>query len=243
MPASSGLYRIKHGRVLGGLQRASALIFIAYIAACSTCGNIAAVAATTATAPTTPTEPTTMELAPAHSATPGGPSEELQRHINQNLIMSPELELGSSFAAASAAALTAPHPVSSAAAAAASASASPFSPSSSSTTSGSSITSFDSNSLIDDKRLPQSTHQHQHQLQQQQQQLQQWTTSTTLFAGRQLCRVAAIWAGVPFLCLCFSFSVLAFFFLYFLFFSGCQLSRNWHMDISNFSMSASRKIK
>ncbi|EDW08963.2 uncharacterized protein LOC6579131 isoform X1 [Drosophila mojavensis] len=167
MPASSGLYRIKHGRVLGGLQKASALIFIAYIAAYSTCGNIAAVAATAATAPTTPTEPTTMELAPAHSATSGGPSEELQRHINQNLIMSPELELGSSFAAASAAALTAPHPVSSAAVAAA-ASASPSSPSSSSSASGSSITSFDSNSLIDDKRLPQSTHQlQQHQLEQQ----------------------------------------------------------------------------
>lgn len=39
MPASSGLYRIKHGRVLGGWQKTSAFIFIAYIAACSTCGK------------------------------------------------------------------------------------------------------------------------------------------------------------------------------------------------------------
>lgn len=38
MPASSGLYRIKHGRVLG-LQKTSTFIFIAYIAACSTCGK------------------------------------------------------------------------------------------------------------------------------------------------------------------------------------------------------------
>lgn len=40
MPASSGLYRIKHGRVLDRLQKPAALIFIiAYIAACGICGK------------------------------------------------------------------------------------------------------------------------------------------------------------------------------------------------------------
>lgn len=107
-----------------------------------------------------------MALAPAHSATSGGPSEELQRHINQNLIMSPAQELGSSFAAASAAALTAPQSASAAASSSSSLS------SSSSSASGSSITSFDSNNLIDDKRLPQSPHQHQQHQQQQLEQLQ-----------------------------------------------------------------------
>ncbi|KAH8306914.1 hypothetical protein KR044_000974 [Drosophila immigrans] len=140
MPASSGLYRIKHGRVLAALQKTSAFILIAYIAACSTCVE----AATT--------------MAPGqqeHSATSSGSqSEALQRHINQNLIMS-QPQLASSFAAASAAALTAPEQRST----------------SSSSSSGSSITSFDSNNLIDDKRLPQ---QHElpqlhHQQQQQQQ--------------------------------------------------------------------------
>ncbi|EDW61644.2 sialoadhesin isoform X1 [Drosophila virilis] len=153
MPASSGLYRIKHGRVLGSVQKTSALIFIAYIAACSICGYMAA-AEEAAT------------VAPEHSATSGSssssssPSEELQRHINQNLIMSPAL--GSSFAAASAAALTAPQPPV----------ASSFATSSSSS-SGSSITSFDSNNLIDDKSLPQPPHQQQQHLEQLQLQHQQ----------------------------------------------------------------------
>ncbi|XP_064542988.1 uncharacterized protein dpr13 [Drosophila montana] len=153
MPASSGLYRIKHGRVLGSVQKTSALIFIAYIAACSICGYMAA-------AEEAPT------MAPEHSATSGSsgssssPSEELQRHINQNLIMSPAL--GSSFAAASAAALTAPQlPVATSLA------------TSSSSSSGSSITSFDSNNLIDDKRLPQPPHQQQQHLEQLQLQHQQ----------------------------------------------------------------------
>jgi len=40
MPASSGLYRIKNGRVLDRLQKPAALIFIiAYIAACGICGK------------------------------------------------------------------------------------------------------------------------------------------------------------------------------------------------------------
>ncbi|XP_001986570.2 uncharacterized protein LOC6559933 [Drosophila grimshawi] len=149
MPASIGLYRIKHGRVLGSVQKKSALIFIAYIAACSTCGYMAAAEAAT-----------TMRPTATHSATSRSPSEELQRHINQNLIMSPAL--GSSFAAASAAALTASQQRSS------SSSASSYS----SPPSGSSIKSFDSNNLIDDKRLPQPPHEQQQQ-QQQQQQLEQ----------------------------------------------------------------------
>lgn len=101
-------------------------------------------------------------MAPEHSATSGSssPSEELQLHINQNLIMSPAL--GSSFAAASAAALTAPQPSIASSLA-----------TSSSSSSGSSITSFDSNNLIDDKRLPLPPHQQQQHLEQLQVQHQQ----------------------------------------------------------------------
>ncbi|KAH8396633.1 hypothetical protein KR215_001719 [Drosophila sulfurigaster] len=145
MPASSGLYRIKHGRVLRTLQKTSAFIFIAYIAACSTCEHSA-----------------TSSL----SLSSGSQSEALQRHINQNLIMSQALGLGSSFAAASAAALTAPEQRSTASLQSSSLS----SGGSGSSASGSSITSFDSNNLIDDKRqqqqpqheLPQLHHQQQH---------------------------------------------------------------------------------
>ncbi|XP_034475979.1 uncharacterized protein LOC117782967 [Drosophila innubila] len=90
MPASSGLYRIKHGRVLGTVQKTTAFIFIiAYIAACSTCEHSAASSGSQSRSQS------------------GSQSEALQRHINQNLIMSQPLD-GSSFAAASAAALTAP---------------------------------------------------------------------------------------------------------------------------------------
>ncbi|KAM8714388.1 hypothetical protein ACLKA7_014508 [Drosophila subpalustris] len=158
MPASSGLYRIKHGRVLGTVQKASAFIFIiAHIAASST-GSVAATAAPEVAAVATTMAPGQQQQQ-EHSTTSSGSqsrsrtqSEALQRHINQNLIMSQPLDGTSSFAAASAAALTAPEQrgISS----------------SSSTGSGSSITSFDSNNLIDDKRLPQ-----QQQQEQQQQQL------------------------------------------------------------------------
>lgn len=125
---------------------------------------MASVAATTGAAAEAGAGATT--ITPARQQHSGGlsgsPSEELPRNINQNLIMSPEL--GSSFAAVSAAALTAPEQRSPS---------SSFS-SSSSSSSGSSITSFDSNNLIDDKSLPQQPQQHlQQQRQQQQQRLEQ----------------------------------------------------------------------
>ncbi|KAH8372162.1 hypothetical protein KR093_010352 [Drosophila rubida] len=154
MPASSGLYRIKHGRVLGTLEKTSAFIFIAYIAACSTCATTMA--------------PGQQEHSATSSSLSGSQSEALQRHINQNLIMSQPL--GPSFAAASAAALTAPE-LRSTSSLQSSAALSSGSGSASASASGSSITSFDSNNLIDDKRLPQ-----QHELPQlhhQQQQKQQ----------------------------------------------------------------------
>ncbi|XP_017839984.1 uncharacterized protein LOC108597779 isoform X2 [Drosophila busckii] len=97
MPASSGLYHIKRGRVLDSAQKSTTLIFIAFMAACSTCGNNMT-AATPAAAPATATAAITM--AP-HSGAAGRPSEELPQRINQNLIMSPRL------ADASTAALTA----------------------------------------------------------------------------------------------------------------------------------------
>ncbi|XP_062131108.1 uncharacterized protein LOC133842148 isoform X1 [Drosophila sulfurigaster albostrigata] len=183
MPASSGLYRIKHGRVLRTLQKTSAFIFIAYIAACSTCGGTVAATTAPATAAATASEEasamaTATTMAPGqqeHSATSslslssGSQSEALQRHINQNLIMSQALGLGSSFAAASAAALTAPEQRSTASLQSSSLS----SGGSGSSASGSSITSFDSNNLIDDKRQHQQPHHELPQLHHQQQQQQQ----------------------------------------------------------------------
>jgi len=95
-------------------------------------------------------------------------SEVLQLHINQNLIMSQPLEVAS-FADASAAALTAPEQR-----ATSLSSSSSSQGTSSGSGSGSSITSFDSNNLIDDKRLPQQPQQEQlHHPQQQQHQQQQ----------------------------------------------------------------------
>ncbi|XP_052838534.1 uncharacterized protein LOC128253870 isoform X1 [Drosophila gunungcola] len=68
MPASSGLYRIKHGRVLDRLQKPSAFIFIiAYIAACGICDHTASADEASSTAATMSSS---------------------VRHINQNLIMS-----------------------------------------------------------------------------------------------------------------------------------------------------------
>ncbi|XP_030385447.1 uncharacterized protein LOC115632412 [Scaptodrosophila lebanonensis] len=159
MPTSSGILNIKHGRVLGNVQKTWALIFVSYLA---TCGYPAVATATTITATasgtTTTTTTTTSSLASSESAQTAGvgkhaTSEKLQRHINQNLIMSPV----ASFAAASAAALTADDgevEVESYAR----------------TGSRSSITSFDSNHLIDDRRQQ---HQHQQQHHQQEQQQQQ----------------------------------------------------------------------
>ncbi|XP_016986007.1 uncharacterized protein LOC108049363 [Drosophila rhopaloa] len=73
MPASSGLYRIKHGRVLDRLQKPTALIFIiAYIAACGICDHTASAEEGAGGK----SEASTM-------ATPSS-----VRHINQNLIMS-----------------------------------------------------------------------------------------------------------------------------------------------------------
>ncbi|XP_068146298.1 uncharacterized protein dpr13 isoform X2 [Drosophila tropicalis] len=154
MPASSGLFRIKHGCVLGRVQKPTALIFIiAYIAACGICGatQTAAVGAATSTTTTTMAAGANIAgggvggaaapdstMAPSSTVHSGG-------HINQNLIMSP----GSSLVGASVAALTAPEG------------------SRSSSSSGSSITSFDSNNLIDDKRQQEQNQepplQHQHQ--------------------------------------------------------------------------------
>ncbi|KAH8400698.1 hypothetical protein KR009_000383 [Drosophila setifemur] len=132
MPASSGLYRIKHGRVLDGLQKPAALIFIiAYIAACGICGLTAdgaeggggggVEASTVATAASEPT----------------------LRHINQNLIMAQLKEEP----------VPVPQPYAQSAG-----SGSASGSSSSGGSSGSSITSFDSNNLIDEKRPPTSTH-------------------------------------------------------------------------------------
>nr|ACT09397.1 IP04217p [Drosophila melanogaster] len=79
MPASSGLYRIKNGRVLDRLQKPAALIFIiAYIAACGICDHTASAS------------PGGGKTVAATMTTPA--SEPSVRHINQNLIMSQSKE-------------------------------------------------------------------------------------------------------------------------------------------------------
>ncbi|KAH8331703.1 hypothetical protein KR074_010186 [Drosophila pseudoananassae] len=136
MPASSGLYRIKHGRVLDWLEKPTALIFIiAYIAACGICDQTAAAGAGATEG--TKSESSTM----ATSA-----SEPLLRHINQNLIMSQTKE--EEGLKANLEPVPVPLPFAQ----------SPGSGSATSSGSGSSITSFDSNNLIDDKRQPTGPH-------------------------------------------------------------------------------------
>ncbi|XP_070140770.1 uncharacterized protein dpr13 isoform X2 [Drosophila kikkawai] len=153
MPASSGLYCIKHGRVLDGLQKPAALIFIiAYIAACGICDHTVSASAAAA-APeggSGPSEASTSSAQPS------------LRHINQNLIMSQSKE-------AEPEPVPVPQPY-------AAQSPGPGSMASvgggSSSGSGSSITSFDSTNVIDDKRQPTPTH-----LQESQQQPQQHSHS------------------------------------------------------------------
>ncbi|XP_039479912.1 uncharacterized protein LOC120444371 [Drosophila santomea] len=82
MPASSGLYRIKHGRVLDRLQKPAALIFItAYIAACGICEHTAS-----ALPGGGQTEATSTMMMTTPASVPS------VRHINQNLIMSQSKE-------------------------------------------------------------------------------------------------------------------------------------------------------
>ncbi|XP_043644073.1 uncharacterized protein LOC122613767 [Drosophila teissieri] len=85
MPASSGLYRIKHGRVLDRLQKPAALIFIiAYIAACGICEHRAS--ASPGGGQTEATSSSSMMM-----TTPASGASSV-RHINQNLIMSQSKE-------------------------------------------------------------------------------------------------------------------------------------------------------
>ncbi|XP_017079103.1 uncharacterized protein LOC108113115 isoform X2 [Drosophila eugracilis] len=88
MPASSGLYRIKNGRVLDRLQKPTALIFIiAYIAACGVCDHTAS--ATPAEGGGGGTAGGGVSIGKTEASTVATPgSEPSVRHINQNLIMS-----------------------------------------------------------------------------------------------------------------------------------------------------------
>ncbi|KAH8277756.1 hypothetical protein KR018_005091 [Drosophila ironensis] len=137
MPASSGLYRIKHGRVLDWVQKPTALIFIiAYIAACGICDHTMAAGAGA---------PEGGKLEVSATATATAPSEPSARHINQNLIMSQTKQEGFEPEEEQE-----PVPVPLPYAQAHSSGSMP--PSASASGSGSSITSFDSNNLIDEKR-------------------------------------------------------------------------------------------
>ncbi|XP_017049962.1 uncharacterized protein LOC108094040 [Drosophila ficusphila] len=134
MPASSGLYRIKHGRVLDRLQKPTALIFIiAYIAACGVCDHTASAS------------PSSLEGKSEASSMATPASDSSSRHINQNLIMSQAKE------AAGVAGEPVPVPQ-------------PYGQSASSGGGGggSSITSFDSSNVIDGHSQSLPTHQPPH---------------------------------------------------------------------------------
>ncbi|XP_002138418.3 uncharacterized protein dpr13 isoform X1 [Drosophila pseudoobscura] len=172
MPASSGLYRITSGRVLDRMQKPAALIFIACIAACGVCDHTAIATAmdgagTEAEAAST-MAPQSTAAAAAAAARSGHSAQPSQRHINQNLIMSP----------VSAAALTAPYPSYSRADYEGESDPEPVpvpEPYAQGPVgaSGSSITSFDSTNLIDDKHQSQGQGPHASPEQHPQQHLQQ----------------------------------------------------------------------
>ncbi|BFG05894.1 uncharacterized protein DMAD_04520 [Drosophila madeirensis] len=154
MRASSGLYRIKSGCVLDRMQKPAALIFIACIAAFGICDRTAAAAAAT-TMDGTGAASTMAPQSTASAARSGHSTQPSQRHINQNLIMSPVsaaaaalmAPLPSSYAGPDYEGKADPEPVPV-----------PQPYAQGPAASGSSITSFDSTNLIDDKRQSQNPH-------------------------------------------------------------------------------------